>query len=84
MSTLHDESTSQSITELRRLRLASEITSRAVAARAGVSTGRLSELERGVVEATGGELARISRALHELILAQAAVKQVANEVGWPL
>ena len=53
--------------ELRRLRTSAEIPGRAVSNRAGISAGRLSEVERGLVQATPDELARIRRAINELV-----------------
>ena len=69
---------------LQQQRLAHEIKSRAVATRAGLSIGRLSEIERGLIEASRDDLVRIDRALNELIRAQAAFREKAAEVGWPL
>ena len=70
--------------ELRRLRTAGEIPGRAVSNRAGISAGRLSEVERGLVEPAPDELARIWRAIDELVTAREKVAAVAEEVGWPL
>jgi hypothetical protein len=54
-----------------------------VCARAAIGRGRLSEIERGQVLAPREELARIQRALDELMEARRQVVQFAEEVGWP-
>jgi len=55
-----------------------------VCARAGISRGRLSEIERGHVRATADELKRIDGALRQLIEARNKVAEVAAEFGWPM
>jgi transcriptional regulator with XRE-family HTH domain len=68
---------------LRQRRILAEIPGRLVASRAAISTGRLSEIERGLVEASPDDFARIEHALDTLITAQREVKARATEVGWP-
>ena len=70
--------------ELRRKRMVAEIPGRLVSSRAGISTSRLSEVERGLVPSAPDELERIERALDYLIAARQKVAAVAAEVGWPL
>jgi transcriptional regulator with XRE-family HTH domain len=55
-----------------------------VCERAGISRGRLSEIERGHVRAKADELNRIEDALRQLIEARSKVAEVAAECGWPM
>jgi transcriptional regulator with XRE-family HTH domain len=70
--------------ELKAKRMNHGITARLVAPRAGLSSGRLSDIERGYIAASKDELVRISRALDELIAARQEIQAVAKRVGWPV
>ena len=54
-----------------------------IAPRANLCCSKLSDIERGYVAATEGELARINIALDALIAARAELRAVAERVGWP-
>jgi hypothetical protein len=71
-------------TELRSKRLAAEISATVLAANAKINRSRLSNIERGYVQATDGELERLVVTLDSLIEAKSAVDRVAASVGWPL
>lgn len=51
--------------------------------KAGVGRTHLSDIERGYVVPAAEELARIERALTELIHAKLRLRAVAAEAGWP-
>jgi hypothetical protein len=70
--------------QIKAKRIGNEIPARLVAPRAHVSGSRLSDIERGYVSAPEDELARIDRALDELIAARAELRAVAERVGWPV
>ena len=70
--------------EVRRRRVADRIQLYVVAERAGVSRGRLSEIESGLVTPKPGELDRIALALDSLIEARQQVAEYAAKVGWPM
>jgi transcriptional regulator with XRE-family HTH domain len=69
--------------QLRARRVVARITGSMVCARAGVSRGRLSEIERGHVKPPAAELQRIEQALDQLVEARDRVAAVAVECGWP-
>lgn len=69
--------------ELRQKRIAAGIPGRLVCAKARVDRSRLSHLERGYVQPSDEEIARIHQALEKLILAKQRLIAVATEVGWP-
>ena len=52
--------------------------------RAQMGRSRLSDIERGYVDASPTELARLDAALNELIQAKRRVCLAAEEAGWPL
>jgi predicted transcriptional regulator len=70
--------------DLRQQRISAGIPGKLLCARARVDRSRLCHLERGYVQATDEELARIGQALEELILAKRRVIAVAAECGWPV
>jgi transcriptional regulator with XRE-family HTH domain len=70
--------------ELRSKRIAAEISATVLAANAKVNRSRLSNIERGYVQATQQELERLSTALDALIKAKTVVDRVAASVGWPV
>ena len=70
--------------ELRKRRVSAGIPGRLLAARAKVDRARLSELERGYVQASEEEHRRLQEALDDLVHARERVAQVAAEVGWPM
>ena len=70
--------------ELRRKRVNADIPATLVSARAGIDRARVSAIERGYVEATPEEEARLVATLDQLIAARERVAAVAEEVGWPL
>jgi hypothetical protein len=70
--------------QLKAKRITNGIPARLIAPRAQLSGGRLSDIERGYVSAAEGELARINRALDELIAARTELRAVAERVGWPV
>jgi transcriptional regulator with XRE-family HTH domain len=70
--------------ELRLKRVTARIPGRLLCRRASLDRGRLSDIERGYVEPTPDELARLSKALDELSEAAAKVAKYAEECGWPL
>lgn len=50
----------------------------------GTARSRLSDIERGFITPSPEELARIDRALDELIEAKSVIDRVAASMGWPL
>jgi transcriptional regulator with XRE-family HTH domain len=70
--------------EIRRTRKENEIAGHLVCGRAGVSRSRLSDIERGYVQPSQNELARIERALRELYRAKQKLAATATECGWPV
>ena len=68
---------------LRQKRLEMGIPGHLVCTKASVGRSRLSDIERGYVRPSDGELTRIRRALEELISAKQKLAAVAAEVGWP-
>jgi len=69
--------------EIRSKRFAAEISATLLAARAKVNRSRLSNLERGYSQPTEEELTRLTSALEQLLDAKAAIREVADSVGWP-
>lgn len=69
--------------KLRSNRVAAEISASLLAAKARVNRTRLSQIERGYVQATDDELARLSDALEALIQAKYVLDRVAASLGWP-
>ena len=72
------------IQQLKQKRILAGIPGHLVCRRASLARSRLSDIERGYVEPSGEELARIEQALAELIEAREKVAKVAEEVGWPI
>ena len=71
--------------ELRRKRTEAAIPGALLCARAGgFDRARLSAIERGYVDATDSDMARLTAALDALIEAHRKVAKVAAAVGWPL
>jgi transcriptional regulator with XRE-family HTH domain len=70
--------------EIKQRRVRAGIPGRLVCARARVDRSRLSHIEREYVVASESELAKISRALDELIQAKRKVVAAAAEAGWPI
>ena len=50
----------------------------------GYDRARLSSVERGYLDPSERELARLNAALDELIIARREVATVAAKVGWPM
>jgi transcriptional regulator with XRE-family HTH domain len=69
--------------ELRRRRVSSGIAGRLLCGRAKIDRSRLSHIERGYVQASAAELARIEHALQKLIEAKQRMLAAAAECGWP-
>jgi len=69
---------------LRNRRVVARIPGHMVCTRAGISRGRLSEIELGRVHATDEELKRIDDALRLLIEARKRMARVAAQCGWPI
>jgi predicted transcriptional regulator len=69
--------------QLKAKRISNGIPARLVAPRAHLGVSRMSDIERGYISATTDELARINRALEELIKARRELQVVAERVGWP-
>lgn len=69
--------------ELRSKRMALALPGLVVCARAGIGRSRLSDIERGLVVPRPDELTRLSQAIESLATAQARMRKVAAEVGWP-
>jgi len=70
--------------EIRLERVTGGIPGSLVSQRAGIARSRLSDIERGYVHPADNELAKIRRALDELILTKRRLSEVATECGWPL
>jgi len=70
--------------EIRRRRVTDRIPLHVVAGRAGVSRGRFSEIESGLVTPRPEEIERIDQALNSLIAARKKVLDYAEQVGWPI
>jgi hypothetical protein len=51
--------------------------------KAGIGRSRLSDIERGHVQPSEQEIARLHAAVDELLRARQRVEAVAAEVGWP-
>jgi transcriptional regulator with XRE-family HTH domain len=68
---------------LRRKRISAEIPGALIATRTGISRGRLSEIERGLVCPTREEADHLNRVLDELIAAREKVAAEAERVGYP-
>ena len=69
---------------LRNRRVAARIPGHIVAVRAGISRGRLSEIERGQIAVSSDQLKRLEDVLRQLIEARQKVVEVAAECGWPM
>lgn len=70
--------------KIREKRVIAGIAGRLLCARAKIDRGRLSHIERGYVEPSDAELARIENALDELVRAKRALAKTAARLGWPL
>ena len=69
--------------ELRAKRIAAGIAGGLVCVKADISRSRLSDIERGYVLGSDGELVRINAALDDLLRAKRKIAAVAAEEGWP-
>lgn len=69
--------------KIRSKRNAADIAGDVVCKKMGIPRNRLTGIERGYVVATVDEIARINKALDELIAAKASIQSHANKVGWP-
>ena len=72
------------MSDLKVKRLTAGIPGSVLCAKIGLSRSRLSLIERGYVNPSPHELARISAALDQLIEAKSVIEKVAASVGWPL
>lgn len=72
------------ISNLRRSRMASGIPGCLLSSRAGMSTSRLSAIERGYVRPRAEEVSKLDSALRDLLEAREKVAAVAVSVGWPM
>lgn len=72
------------IKTLRLKRRAEDISATLLASKAKINRTRLSFIECGHIQPSEDELQRLSAALDELITAKYKVRQVAEEVGWPV
>jgi len=70
-------------TELRAKRIAAGIAGSLVCVKTGIARSRLSDIERGYVEVSEAEIARINVALDDLTRAKQKIAAVAAEEGWP-
>lgn len=70
--------------QLRQQRIAAGIPGRLVSAKAGIDRSRLSDIERGYIQASDVELQEIGEALRALLKAKEQVARTAAEVGWPM
>ena len=68
---------------LKRKRTVAGIPGKILCNKIGIARSRLSDIERGYIAASLDELARIDRALDELIEAKSFIDRVAASVGWP-
>jgi hypothetical protein len=69
--------------ELKQKRIAAGIPGKLVCVRARIDRAKLSHLERGYIQTSDQELARISQVLEELIRAKQKLVAMAAECGWP-
>jgi transcriptional regulator with XRE-family HTH domain len=65
-------------------RITAKISGDVLCSRARIRRARLSQIERGYLTPSADELARIQKALDELINARKEVQAVAERVGWPM
>ncbi len=72
------------IKALRSQRVSAEIPAILLARHAGIDRSRLSQIERGHVQPTNEELQRLNDTLNVLIAARQRVREVAEQVGWPV
>ena len=70
--------------QIRSERAAAGIAGELLAKRAEITRARLSSIERGYVEPTPEEAARLDQALGELLAGKARLAAVAAEVGLPV
>jgi transcriptional regulator with XRE-family HTH domain len=70
--------------ELKQKRLSAGIPGRLICGRAGIDRSRLSDIERGYVEPSEAELARLNQALDELTDAKRKLATAAAACGWPV
>jgi transcriptional regulator with XRE-family HTH domain len=70
--------------EIRLKRVTARIPGRLLCLRARVDRGRLSDIERGYVQPSADEMARLCEALEALIEARGKVAKCAEECGWPV
>lgn len=70
--------------KLKEQRISARIPGSVLCRKARIHRSRLSDIERGYVQPSDEELARLERALRELIGARQKVAAVAEEVGWPM
>ena len=69
--------------ELRQRRTAAQIAGKLLCLRARIDRSRLSHIERGYLNPSDDELARITQALEHLIDAKQEIEKTAERVGWP-
>ena len=69
--------------KLRAKRIGAGISGALVCVKAGIGRSRLSEIERGYIDATADEIALIENALGELVQARQKLNEVAMANGWP-
>ena len=69
--------------QLRSRRVEAGLPAILLARAAGVSSGRLSEIERAYVNPSPSELERLENALEQLLVARRKLIKMAEEVGWP-
>ena len=70
--------------EIRRKRQEAGLSGHVVCRKAEIARSRLTEIERGYVQASDAELDRVERALIELAEARRKVMNFAAECGWPV
>lgn len=70
--------------EIREKRRTAGIAGRLLCARTGLDRARLSHIERGYVEPSATELARIALALDDLIRAKRKLAETAAKLGLPM
>ena len=69
---------------MRSQRINAEISATLLARQANINRSRYSFIECGHVKPTDEELERLETALNRLLWARRQVKEVAEQVGWPM
>jgi transcriptional regulator with XRE-family HTH domain len=70
--------------QIRQKRMSAGIVGRLLCTHAKLDRGRLSHIERGYIQPSDAELARIDLALDDLIRAKRKLTEAAARLGWPV